>query len=104
MGNIIYLADSQDPLQTSYSESRECGLEICMFSKQVILRLLKVYESLTKGESLRGTLSQRSTVWRKGTQDRQAERKRLGFHPEAWTCRSDDTGSAPDNSFLLLWV
>lgn len=93
-GNITYNADSQPHSRPPNQNHRERDLETCMFSNQVILRLLKVCVSLTKGKSLRGKISPRSTLLKKGSQCGQVERKRLGFHPEAWNGKGEDAGSA----------
>lgn len=52
----LYNADSQGHTR-SHQNHRECGLEICRFSKQGILMLLKLSESLISGKSLRDKLS-----------------------------------------------
>lgn len=78
----------------SNQNHRECDLEICIFSKQAILRFLKVYESLTKAKSLRGKISPRSTALEEGESVWASRGEELGFHPEAWSGKSEDAASA----------
>lgn len=77
----------------AYQNHRECDLEICTFSKQGILRLLQVCLTVPLPPRVRvseGSFHQGVQLWRKGSQHRQVERKRLGFHPEARDGKSED--------------